>query len=103
MVAGAPKELRAGPRGGGRSRDEIVHHVHGSERHNWSPKVEVRTEPGVMPTPDGLAGHRRAFLDAIRAYNAEGRLARRWPIQFLIRRTAQHVMDHAWEIEDRMR
>jgi hypothetical protein len=23
------------------------------------------------------------------------------PIQFLIRRTAQHVTDHAWEIEDR--
>ena len=23
------------------------------------------------------------------------------PIQFLIRRTAQHVMDHAWEMEDR--
>ena len=22
-------------------------------------------------------------------------------IEFLIRRTAQHVMDHAWEMEDR--
>jgi len=41
------------------------------------------------------------FLAAIRAYNAEGKLARKWPIQFLIRRTAQHVMDHAWEMEDR--
>lgn len=27
--------------------------------------------------------------------------ARTWPIQFLIRRTAHHVMDHAWELEDR--
>ncbi len=94
-------ELRPGARGGGRSREEIVRHVYGSERHNWSPKVEVRTEPGVMLTPEGLATHRQRFLDAIRAYNAEGRLARKWPIQFLIRRTAQHVMDHAWEMEDR--
>jgi len=94
-------ELRPGARGGGRSREEIVRHVYGSERHNWSPKVEVRTEPGVMLTPEGLATHRQRFLDAIRAYNVEGRLARKWPIQFLIRRTAQHVMDHAWEMEDR--
>lgn len=35
------------------------------------------------------------------AYNAEGKAARRWPMQFLIRRTAHHVMDHAWEMEDR--
>jgi hypothetical protein len=25
----------------------------------------------------------------------------RAPIQFLVRRTAHHVMDHAWELEDR--
>ena len=40
-------------------------------------------------------------MRAIRAYNAEGKPARTWPIQFLIRRTAHHVMDHAWEMEDR--
>ena len=40
-------------------------------------------------------------LDAICAYNAEGKPARTWPLQFLVRRTAQHVMDHAWELEDR--
>jgi len=45
--------------------------------------------------------HREAFLAAIRAYNAEGKPARTWPIQFLIRRVAHHVMDHAWEMEDR--
>jgi hypothetical protein len=45
--------------------------------------------------------HRQTYLDAIRAYNAEGKPARAWPIQFLLRRTAHHVMDHGWEIEDR--
>ena len=48
-----------------------------------------------------VALHREADLDAIRAYNAEGKPARTWPLQFLIRRIAHHVMDHAWEMEDR--
>ena len=55
----------------------------------------------VVLTPDGLATHRQDYLGAIRAYNAEGKPARTWPIQFLVRRTAHHVMDHAWEMEDR--
>ena len=52
-------------------------------------------------TPDELAALREEYVDTIRAYNAEGKPARSWPIQFLIRRTAQHAMDHAWEMEDR--
>ena len=60
-----------------------------------------RRPDDVVLTPDGLARHRRDYLDAIRAYNAEGKAARTWPIQFLVRRTAHHVMDHAWEMEDR--
>ena len=70
-------------------------------RDQMSRKVEVRTPLEVVLTPDGLATHRLAYLDAIRAYNAEGRPARTWPIQFLIRRTAYHVMDHGWELQDR--
>lgn len=94
-------ELRPGARGGGRSRESIVRHVYGTEPENWSRKVGVRTELDVVLTPEGLARHRREYLDAIRSYNAEGKPARTWPIQFLIRRTAHHVMDHAWEMEDR--
>ena len=95
------RELRPGSRSGGRSREQIVRHVYGSEPDQMSRKVEVRTPLEVVLTPDGLAAHRVAYLDAIRAYNAEGRPARTWPIQFLIRRTAHHVMDHAWELQDR--
>ena len=94
-------ELRPGSRGGGRSREQIIRHVYGNEPANFSRKVGVRTELAVVLTPEGLATHRHEFLDAIRAYNAEGKPARTWPIQFLVRRTAQHVMDHAWEMEDR--
>lgn len=75
--------------------------MYGTEPQNFSRKVGVRTPLDVVLTRDGLATHRQAYLDAIRRFNAEGKAARTWPIQFLIRRTAHHVMDHAWEIEDR--
>jgi hypothetical protein len=101
VAARAPAELRPGSRSAGRSRDQIIRHVVINEPEQFSRKVEVRTPPDVVLTPDGLATHRQAYLEAIRAYNAEGRPARTWPIQFLVRRTAHHVMDHAWEMEDR--
>jgi len=102
VAARVSEELRPGPRGGGWSRDEIIRHVHVNEPEQFSRKVKVRTPREVVLTPEGLATHRRESLDAIRAYNAEGRIAgRTWPIQFLVRRTAHHVMDHAWEMEDR--
>jgi hypothetical protein len=94
-------ELRPGPRGGGRTKAEILRHVYGTEPEQFSRKVEVRTARSVVLTPEGLVAHRVAYLDAIRAYNALGKPARTWPIQFLVRRTAHHVMDHAWELEDR--
>jgi hypothetical protein len=94
-------ELRPGPRGGGWTRDEIFRHIHLNEPEQFTRKVEVRTPREFMLTPNGRAEHREATLDAIRAYNAEGKAARSWPIQFLIRRIAHHVMDHAWEMEDR--
>jgi hypothetical protein len=95
-------ELRPGPRGGGWTRDELIRHVHLNEPEQFTRKVEVRTPREVMLTPDGRAAHREATLDAIRTYNAGGRIAgRSWPIQFLIRRIAHHAMDHAWEMEDR--
>jgi hypothetical protein len=94
-------ELSPGSRSGGRDHDQIVRHVHGTEPDQFSRKVEVRTPLDAVLTSNGLANHRREYLDAIRAYNAEGRPARTWPIQFLVRRTGHHVMDHAWELEDR--
>jgi hypothetical protein len=101
VAARVSGELRPGSRSGGRGRDQIIRHVYGTEPGQFSRKVEVRTELEVVLTPDGLATHRLEYLDAIRAYNAEGKPARTWPIQFLVRRTAHHVMDHAWEMEDR--
>jgi len=101
VAARVSQELRPGSRSAGRSRDQIIRHVYANEPEQWSRKVGVRTELDVVLTPASLATHRREYLDAILAYNAEGTPARTWPIQFLVRRTAHHVMDHAWEMEDR--
>jgi hypothetical protein len=101
VAARVSRELRPGARSAGRSRDQIIRHVYYNEPEQFSRKVEVRTPLEVVLTPSGLAKHRQAYLDAMRAYNAEGKPARTWPIQFLVRRTAHHVMDHAWEMEDR--
>jgi hypothetical protein len=101
VAARITDELRPGPRSAGRSHDQIVRHVYYNEPEQFSRKVEVRTPMEVVLTPGGLATHRREYLAAIRDYNADGKPARTWPIQFLIRRTAHHVMDHAWEMADR--
>jgi hypothetical protein len=101
-VAGrVSRELRPGARSAGRSRDQIIRHVIANEPEQFSRKVEVRTPREVALTRDGLTAHRQAYLEAIRAYDTDGKSARSWPIQFLVRRTSHHVMDHTWEMEDR--
>ena len=72
VAARVSPELRPGARSAGRSRDQIIGHVYYNEPEQFSRKVEVRTPREVVLTPDGLAAHRQAYLDAIRAYNARG-------------------------------
>ena len=94
-------ELRKGPRGGGRDRDKIVRHVNGAEIHEFARKVGVKTELAAWQEPDALHAHRDAYCNAIREHNARGATARSWTLQFVIRRSAYHMLDHAWEMEDR--
>ncbi len=102
VAARVSPELRKGPRGGGRERDEIVRHVNGAEIVEFAPKVGVRTSLDARLDPDELRAHRDAFSAAIRETNARGAAAGSWwTVQFLIRRCAWHMLDHAWEMEDR--
>jgi hypothetical protein len=103
VAARVSPELRLGPRGGGRSRDEIVRHALGWERVDLAKRVDVVVDPVIPPTPDGFGSHRDDFVAAMRAHNAEGKLARgrNWTIALLLRHSAYHVLDHAWEMEDR--
>ena len=94
-------ELRKGPRGGGRERDEIVRHVVGWEIYDLALKVGVKFPLETREDPEALRVYRDAFVAGIRDYNARGVMARTWTVQFLIRRCAWHMLDHAWEMEDR--
>ena len=101
-AARASAELRLGPRGGGRTRDEIISHVNGAEIHEHATKVGVRTPLDARRDPEQLRAHREAFCAGIREFNALGPAAGSWwTVQFLIRRVTWHMLDHAWEIEDR--
>jgi hypothetical protein len=95
-------ELRKGPRGGGRERDEIISHVNGAEIQEHATKVGVRTPLEARRDPDALRAHREAFCTGIREFNARGAAAGQWwTVAFTIRRCAWHMLDHAWEMEDR--
>ena len=96
-------EMRKGPRGGGRDRDRIIRHTIRTESEDFAKQVGLRIPEGAALTPDGLRQHRAAYVEAMRAYNA-GDVARRmrsWTLPFLIRHSAFHTLDHAWEMEDK--
>jgi len=93
-------EMARGPRGGGRNRDQIVRHTFVSEL-DMAKKVGLRWTQERHPSEMELAEYRDAYCATIRAYHAEGKTARKWPLRYLIRHTAFHTLDHAWEMEDK--
>jgi len=103
VAASVSPEMRKGPRGGGRNRDEIVRHVLLWEQADLARRVGVVWPAGEDRTPDGLRAHHGDYLAALRDYNADGKMARgrNWTIPLLLRHTAFHVLDHAWEMEDK--
>ncbi|MCW2601423.1 MAG: hypothetical protein JWM02_3252 [Frankiales bacterium] len=91
VVAQSPAELRKGPRGGGRDRDKMVDHVREAER-SYARKLDLRVPPR---TP--WAEQRKALVKSVEAGTTTGA----WPLRYACRRIAWHVLDHAWETEDR--
>jgi hypothetical protein len=119
----ATGELAKGPRGGGRQLDAITGHVVGAE------SGYLRMIAGNPPAFDEgeaaaardvaaiaarevaaiaareeeraavLEGLRRALTDGIPEKGPRG--GARWSARYFVRRAAWHVLDHAWEIEDR--
>jgi hypothetical protein len=90
-VASSPAELRKGPRGGGRDRDKMAAHVLEAEL-AYARMIGLKqrdTEP--------LADRRAAILEAVRDPRGEWK----WPLPYAVRRFTWHLLDHAWEMEDR--
>ena len=74
-------EMQKGPRGGGRDRDRIIRHTLGAEQ-DFAVKLGVRAPEGALLTDEGLRAYRDAYCAAIRAFHAEGKLARAWPLRY---------------------
>jgi hypothetical protein len=103
VAARVSAEMRKGVRGGGRDRDEIVRHVIRTESQDFARGVGLVVADGEALIPDGLDGYRRDYVDQMRRYNAGEvqRKMRSWTLPFLIRHSAFHTLDHAWEMEDK--
>ncbi|MDP9467408.1 MAG: hypothetical protein M3P32_01530 [Chloroflexota bacterium] len=100
-------KLRLGPRGGGRDLPKMQMHVLEAEEaylgqlgSRW-PRM-----PGATPA-ERMAVVRETVLEALAARARGKPLAdprqtkRPWSPRYFVRRSAWHVLDHAWEIEDR--
>jgi hypothetical protein len=105
----AGKELRKGPRGGGRDLQKIIDHVIGAEE-SYLRTLGWKVPPNSTETrsmDERKRQVRSAVIQVLQAA-AGGELPRkgprggkRWPPRFFVRRLAWHVLDHTWEIEDR--
>ena len=103
VAARVSAEMRKGPRGGGRDRNRIIRHTIRTESEEFAKQLGLRIPEEGALTPDGLHQHREAYVAAIRAYNGGliSRQMRSWTLPYLIRHSADHVLDHAWEMEDK--
>jgi hypothetical protein len=103
VAARVSPDMRKGPRGGGRDRDRIISHTIRIESEDFATRVGLRIPEGAALTPEGLRQHRETYVEAMRRYNAGEfeRPMKSWTLPFLIRHSAFHTLDHAWEMEDK--
>jgi hypothetical protein len=97
------KELRKGPRGGGRTLEKIIHHVRESDlaylrKQGQKISKELREDWGAI---------RIAILETL-ALAVRGEIPEKgprggamWPTPYFVRSVVGHIVDHIWEIEDR--
>ena len=108
IETGTGNMLRTGPRGGGRQLEGIVQHVLDSDEGylnqvGWKFR---RDQAGELTSQ--IDQVRRATLEALVA-SAHGEIppqgprgGMRWSPRYFVRRVAWHMLDHVWEIEDRL-
>lgn len=94
--------LRTGPRGGGRELEAIREHTNGAHGSSY-----VKALGGTGPASVSIEEQRADFIEAVRA-RAHGKVSdrgprggARWSPRYAVRRAVWHILDHAWEIEDR--
>jgi hypothetical protein len=102
VAARVSPEMQRGPRGGGRDRDTIIRHTIRVESEEFAKRLGLDIPERGALTPKGLRDYREDYVDRMHTYNAgEGKRMKSWNLPFLIRHSAFHTMDHAWEMEDK--
>lgn len=91
-----PAELRKGPRGGGRDRDKMYDHVIGAEA-SYGRQIGVKVKQPAIDDVEAINAMRDELVAALLANKTESK----WPMRYAARRIAWHVLDHAWEMQDR--
>ncbi len=108
LKANKDKELSKGPRGGGRELEGIFQHVINSESAYLS---KIGGKFKMVDEDDSERELRRirpVIMDTLAAA-VHGELPTHgprggsyWTPRYFVRRSAWHVLDHTWEIEDRV-
>lgn len=104
----AGRELKKGPRGGGRDVDKIVEHAADGDD-AYLRELGYR-EKLTAKNPSARAEEVRCVIVDTLLRRQAGwdppmgprRQRPYWSIRYFVRRAAWHSLDHAWEIEDRM-
>jgi len=93
-------ELARGPRGSEKTREQVVRHTIHAE-FDMAKKVGVPVPDPLPLSEDRLRAYRNDYVGQMRSYHAQQKPARKWPLRYLIRHTAYHTINHAWEMEDK--
>ena len=96
-----PAELRKGPRGGGRDRDKMLDHVLGAEA-AYARKLGIKHPQPELGDTRAIKALRDELAETLRgASDGSPLVPKGWPPRYAMRRIAWHVLDHAWEMQDR--
>ena len=98
----ATPTLAKGPRGGGRDRDPVLRHVLGAEA-AYGRSIGVRHKEPELGDEAAIAAMRADIVEVLSQPSSGGPIggARGWPARYAVRRIVWHVLDHAWEIQDK--
>jgi hypothetical protein len=99
-------ELRTGPRGGGRDLPRMLDHVLGAEEAyvgQLGARPPTRAAAAAAAVKTLRARGRDVLTALVRGDDIEDPRNTKspWLPRYYVRRSAWHLLDHAWEIEDR--
>jgi hypothetical protein len=101
VAKASPAELRKGPRGGGRDRDKMLDHVLGAEA-AYARKLGIKHPQPELGDTRAIKALRDELAETLRgASDGSPLVPKGWPPRYAMRRIAWHVLDHAWEMQDR--